>query len=159
MLKQLIKREYYLDKHLEAPLLREREEYLQYRADKGISLSRVKSIADYLLRIVQFLPLETEDIVTIEAVERAASAWGKFQYNHPMKKSFSKTGVKRFFDLSIDWLKRINRLEPLLEEQIPLFSHLFERRHALKRHISAPLLQERLRYLQHWTELKAKNST
>ncbi len=76
-----------------------------------------------------------------------------------MKKSFSKSGAKKFILLSIDWLKRINRLECLPEEQIPLFNRLFERRNALKRHTSAPLLQERLLYLQYWADLKAKDGT
>jgi integrase/recombinase XerD len=35
MLEQVIKRSYYLRKHLEAPLLKERQEYLQYLASKG----------------------------------------------------------------------------------------------------------------------------
>jgi len=159
MLDQLIKRTYYLNKHLQAPLLKERQDYLQYWANKGVCRHTLKSIADYLLRIVQFLHLEIDSILTLEAVEKAASAWGEFQFNHPMKKSFSKTGEKRFILLSIDWLKRINRLESLPEEKIPLFNQLFERRHALKRHTSAPLLQERLLYLQHWIDLKAKECT
>jgi integrase/recombinase XerD len=158
MLEQLIKRAYYLNKHLEAPLLRERQDYIQHWASKGVCQHTLKSIADYLLRIVQFLHLENTGIITLEVVNNAASAWGKFQSNHPMKKSFSKTGEKRFVWFSIDWLKRINRLESLPEEQIPLFNHLFERRHTLKRHTSAPLLQERLLYLQHRADLKAKDS-
>lgn len=159
MLDQVIKRAYYLNKHLEAPLLKERQDYLQHWASKGVCRHTLKSIADYLLRIVQFLHLENGGTITVEAVEKAASTWGKFQFNHPMKKSFSKTGEKRFVWLSVDWLKRINRLESLPEEQIPLFNDLFERRHALKRHTSAPLLQERLLYLQYWADLKAKENT
>lgn len=156
MLDKLIKRAYYLNKHLAAPLLKEREDYLQYWADKGTDLHTLKSIAYYLLRIIQFLHLETDGIITLEALEKAATAWGEFQSNHPMKKTFSKTGEKRFIWFSIDWLKRINRLGPLPEEQIPLFNLWFKRRHALKRHTTAPLLQERLLYLQHLTDLKAK---
>lgn len=159
MLEQLIKRTYYLNKHLEAPLLKERQDYLQHWASKGVCRHTLKSIADYLLRIVQFLHLENDGTITLEAVKKAAFAWGKFQFNHPMKQSFSKTGEKKFVWFSIDWLKRIDRLESLPEEQIPLFNHLFERRHALKRHTSAPLLQERLLYLQHRADLKAKEST
>jgi integrase/recombinase XerD len=159
MLHQLIKRAYYLNKHLEAPLLKEREDYLQYCASKGICRHTLKSIADYLLRIVQYLPLEKDGIVTMQAVTKAAVAWGNFQYNHPMKRSFSKTGESRFVLYSIDWLKKIHRLECLPEESIPLFNQLFERRHALKRHTTAPLLEERLSYLQYWADLKASGST
>ena len=70
MLNQVIKRAYYLNKHLEAPLLKERQDYLQHCASKGLSRQTLKSIADYLLRIVQFLHLENDSIVSIEAIER-----------------------------------------------------------------------------------------
>jgi integrase/recombinase XerD len=159
MLEQVIKRAYYLNKHLEAPLVKERQEYLRYMASKGLSRHTLKCIADYLLRIIQFLHLERDSIITVEAIENAAASWGEFRCNHPMKRSFSKTGEKKFILLASDWLKSINRLENLPEEQIPLFNQLFERRHALKRHTSAPLLQERLLYLQHWADLKAKDGT
>lgn len=159
MLDQLISRAYYLRKHLDAPLLGERQEYLEYSSDKGLSRPTLKSIANYLLRIVEFLHLETQGTITLMAIEKAAFEWGGFQYDHPKKKAFSKTGEKKFVWYSIDWLKRIGRLEPLNEERIPLFNRLFERRHALKRHSSAPLLQERLLYLQHLADLEAKECT
>jgi len=159
MLHQVIRRAYYLNKHLEAPLLKEREEYLEYLAGKGLYRETLKITAEYLLRIVEFLHLEKERLVSIEDIEKASSEWAKSKHHHPMKKNFSKSGGKKFILLSIDWLKRINRLGSLPEEQIPLFNRLFERRHARKRHTSAPLLQERLLYLQYWDGLKARDGT
>lgn len=159
MLCQIIRRAYYLNKHLEAPLLKEREEYLQYLAGKGYYRETLKSTAEYLLRIVQFLQLGDGRITTIEAIESAAATWARSPHHHPQKKKFSKSGEKKFVLIAIEWLKRINRLERLPEEQIPLFSRLFERRQALKRHTSAPLLPERLLYLQHWADLNAKEGT
>lgn len=160
MLKELIKRAYYLKKHLEAPLLEEREYYLRQWADKGAALSSLKSVANYLLRIVEFLQLETASTkVSLERIEQAAKAWAGFQYNHPMKRKYSQTGQQRFIWFCIDWLKQIDRLAPLPEEQEPLFLRLFGRRHALKRYTSAPLLRERLEYLQYWAALNASDST
>ena len=160
MLDHLIKRAYYLKKHLDAPLLKERQAYLEFWASKGVSKHTLKSIADYLLRIVQFLHLKNDNrVVAIETIEKAAAAWGKFRYNHPMKKSYSPSGEKKFMLFALDWLKRMNLRKELPEERIALFNKLFERRHALRRHTSAPLLQERLLYLQHWANLQAKDST
>jgi site-specific recombinase XerD len=160
MLEKLIKRAYYLKKHLEAPLLEERENYLRQWADKGAARSSLKGVANYLLRIVEFLELErTETQVSMECIEKSAKAWGELHYNHPMKQKYSKTGEQRFIWFSIDWLKQIKRLAPLIEEQEPLFMRLFERRHALMRHTSAPLLRERLGYLQYRVGLNASDST
>lgn len=155
MLDQIIKRTYYLNKHLEAPFLKERQDYLTHYANKGLCRSSLKSIADYLLRVIQFLHLKKSGVITLETIEDAALEWAKYQFNHPMKKAFSETGRKRFIWFSIDWLRSMNRLAPLPEESSPLFNRLFERRHTLCRHTTAPLLQERLLYLQHLDELKA----
>ncbi|MCC6288488.1 MAG: tyrosine-type recombinase/integrase [Chitinophagaceae bacterium] len=159
MLQQLIRRTYYLNKHLEAPLLKEREEHLQYLADKGCSHGTLKTAAEYLLRIVQFLRLEKDEIVTIDDIEHAATAWSKSPHHHQQKKRVSPSGRKKFTSIAINWLKRINHLACPSEGQISLFNHLFERRHALKRHTSAPLLNERLQYLQHRADLKAKDGS
>jgi integrase/recombinase XerD len=159
MLHQVIRRAYYLNKHLEAPLLNEREEYLEYLASKGYYRETLKITAEYLLRIVQFLHLEDGRIITIREIEKAATAWSRSPHYHPQKKKFSKSGGKKFILVARDWLRRINRLSALPEEQIPLFSRLFERRQALKRHTSAPLLPERLLYLQHWADLNAREGT
>ncbi len=159
MLDQIIKRAYYLNRHLEAPFLKERQDYLTCYANKGLCRSSLKSIADYLLRIIQFLHLKKSGLIKLETVESAALEWARYQFNHPMKKSFSETGRKRFTELSIDWLKSMNLLAPLPEEAIPLFNRLFGRRHALRRHGTAPLLQERLLYLHHLDKLKARDSS
>ena len=92
MLHQVIRRSYYLKKHLEAPLLDEREEYLEYLAGKGLYRETLKITAEYLLRIIEFLHLEEERPVSIEEIEKAGDAWAKSKHHHPMKKSFLNQG-------------------------------------------------------------------
>ena len=45
MLEMIIKRKWYLQKHLDAPLLKEREDYLEIMAQKGIVRSSLLSMA------------------------------------------------------------------------------------------------------------------
>jgi len=85
MLHQVIRRAYYLNKHLEAPLLKEREEYLEYLAGKGLYRETLKITAEYLLRIIEFLHLEEEKMISMEDIEKAANAWAKSKHHHPMK--------------------------------------------------------------------------
>ena len=93
----LIKRSYYRQRHLDAPLLEERRAYVQCWADQGKSLTTLKDAANYLLRVVEFLHLETYRTITFEEVKNAAKAWGCYQYNHPQKRAmFSKCGEERF---------------------------------------------------------------
>lgn len=150
---KIIRRSYYRQRHLDAPLLDERIKYIQYWIDKGRSLSTLQSVANYLLRIVELLHLQSRRIIKLKEIENAANAWASYQYNHPQKRArFSKCAKERFTWYSIDWLKTLKWLEPLPEEKIPLFCRLFERRKALQRHINAPMLQERLTYLQKWAD-------
>ncbi len=159
-LEQICKRSYYRERHIHTPLLGERLQYIQYWADQDTSLHTLKSIAQYILRIVEYLHLENGKVISLAQIEKAATRWAKYQYNHPQKRSsFSKTGEKRFAWYALDWLKRMGRLEPLPEESIPLFNRLFERRKALLRHTTAPLLKERLKYLQYWADHGAAKST
>ena len=61
MLENIIRRKWYLQKHLDAPLLKEREEYLTLMYKKRLSHSYLLSIADYLLLIVQELRLTDDE--------------------------------------------------------------------------------------------------
>ncbi len=159
-LEQICKRSYYRERHIHTPLLGERLQYLQYWADRNTPLHTLQSIAQCLLRIVEYLHLENGKVISLAQIEEAATRWAKLKYNHPQKRaSFSKTGQKRFTRYALDWLKRMGWLESLPEESIPLFNKLFLRRKALLRHITAPLLRERLRYLQYWADHGATKGT
>ncbi len=151
---------YYRQRHISAPLLQERLQYLQYWADRNRSLQSLQSIAQYLLRIVEFLHLEKPCIISLAQIEKSATDWAKYQYDHPQKKAaFSKTGKKRFIWYSIDWLKKLNRLEMLPQERVPLFNKIFERSKALHRQIESPLLDKRLVYLQYLADAGATDSS
>lgn len=160
MFEQLFKRPYYVRRHLNAPLLEERVAYLQRYIDDNSSMTTVTSIAQYLLRIVELLALKTarSRIISMEEIESAADIWCHYQSKNPQKqKPFIPYGRKRFIQHAKNLLKSINCLEPLPEERIPLLNNIFERGRALKRHTSAPLLDERLKYLQYWADNGATN--
>lgn len=72
MLEYIIRRKWYLQKHLDAPLLKEREEYLTLMYKKGLSHSYLLSIADYLLLIVQELRLTDDEnrMVSIQEISK-----------------------------------------------------------------------------------------
>ena len=94
MFEKLIKRSYYRQKHLEAPLLDERIEYIQSWAEKGRAFNTLHGIATYLLRIVEFLHLKSKRTVKLKEIEKAANAWATYQYNHPQKRGNFSQGEK-----------------------------------------------------------------
>lgn len=103
MFEEIIKRKYYAQNHIDAPLLEERTKYIQHWIDTGHSMSTIKSVADYLLRIIEFLSLtNTKRIVSLEELKMTADQWANYQYNHPQKHSFSKSSKKCFMRFAID---------------------------------------------------------
>lgn len=153
MFDQLFKRPYYVNRHIHAPFLEERVAYLQRCKERGRATQTLRDIAQYLLRIIEFLKLEAHDKVSLEEIELAADKWARYQYNHPQKRrAFSTSAKAAFIWHAIGWLKMIDRLATLEEETEPLITKIFERGGILKRHATAPLLKERLLYLQFWHE-------
>jgi len=85
MFEEIIKRKYYAQKHINAPLLEERKKYIQQWIDTGHSISTIKSVANYLLRIIEFLSLTNKRIVSLEELKIAANKWANYECNHPQK--------------------------------------------------------------------------
>ena len=91
-------------KHLDAPLLKERENYLAFMAEKrNYSHNYLLSLADYLLLIVTSLKLEDgfSEQVPISSIKDAAITWSKTKKNHPMKrKDNSPSSVRKYMDIA-----------------------------------------------------------
>ncbi len=160
MFDQIFKRPFTIRQHTSAPLLKERLLYLNHWKELGRSESTLQSRAQYLLRIIEFLHLETNTgFITIEEIEDAADKWARYQYNHPQKRAaFSENSRNYFTWYAISWLEMINRLKRP-PQRAPLFHEIFERSHAIKKHTNAPLLEERLMYLQYWANGGASSKT
>lgn len=74
MFDQIFKRPYTTRKHTDAPLLEQRLIYLQRWNGRTPSLNTLKENAQYLLRIIEFLNLETNTaVITTEEIEEAAN--------------------------------------------------------------------------------------
>ena len=160
MFDQIIRSSYHRQKHLDAPFLEERVKYIQDWADRGGSLTTLQAAARGILKVVEFLPLESGKMITLEEVKEAANNLASYQYDHSKKKTDAcEIARKRFIWYAIDWLKKLNWLECLPEEKIPLFNEIFKYRQTLQRHVDAPLLEERLIYLQHLADGGVKKDT
>lgn len=104
MLETIIRRKWYLKKHLDAPLLKEREGYLTFMAEKRhYSHNYLLSLADYLLLIVISLKLEdgTSRHVSLSSIKDAAETWSRTKKNHPMKrKDSTPSSVAKYMDIA-----------------------------------------------------------
>lgn len=148
MLEQLFNRN--LQHHTSAPLLKERVDYLCHLSDKKATEFRLKLIEGYLLRAIEYLHLEDRRIVTEEEIDAAALKWAEKKTTHHLKKSFSPSGQRLFSMYSKSWLRYLNRLQiPPVNQKEELLEELYKTSQALHRHLKAPLLQERISYLEY----------
>lgn len=161
MLEYIIRRKWYLQKHLDAPLLKEREEYLTLMYKKGLSHSYLLSIADYLLLIVQELRLTDDEnrMVSIQEIFENAECWAHTIKNHPMKRRFSPSSVSKFKSIAFKWLSHIGRMDYSYVTTDCILNRLFSRSHHKLRYLNYPLKDERTSHLEKWERMGAATST
>jgi len=154
MLERIIKRKFYLQKHLDAPLLKEREDYLKQIEAEGRSRTYLLSIADYLLRMVELLHLSDDklDRISLAEVSNAADEWARTIKNHPMKRKSTPSSKAKFMRLALDWLEKIRRLDTRYTDNGILLNQLFSRRYFKFQYLEYPMLSERLAYLESWKQ-------
>lgn len=154
MLEKIILRKWYLQKHLEAPLLKEREEFLCMMMQNGKSRHYLLCLADYLLIIVRMLSISEEHPrkISIQEIKDAAEEWSRTIKNHPMKRRPSPSSVHKFMDVAFKWLSNIGMLEDLYSDNRLILNRLFERKYHKLRYLTYPLLEERIAHLVSWEE-------
>ncbi|MCL5261169.1 MAG: tyrosine-type recombinase/integrase [Gammaproteobacteria bacterium] len=151
MFEKLNKRLFYRKIHLEAPLLRERIAYLRNLEKRKRSYHYLKVVATYLLLVVQHLDLKENKQVPITEIDKAADGWIKHKYKHPRKNIASAKYLKSLFVMfATKWLTDIGRLK--YPSEVGILYKLYSRYHFLHKHLTAPMLQERLKYLQYWKD-------
>ncbi len=153
----LFERESTINRHISAPLLAERQKYLELLKERGVSRDTLRKISACLLRIVEFLNMDSNhNKLSVQCVRDAAERWLCFQH----KNKFTKEKRKSiFFQLAIRWLTTLDRLKQPREAKNSLFCKIYKNPIALKRHCSNYLLSERIKYLKYWYDNGAIKTT
>jgi integrase/recombinase XerD len=91
-------------RHHDAPLLKEREQYLQYLLDRGTGNERVRSVASMLLNITRLMRLDCLHAVGLSDVLEAAKRWSLDTGAHYKKRNGKIT--EHFFTFTaLSWLR------------------------------------------------------
>jgi len=106
MLKDLLRLEepFYITRHVEAPLLRERRAFLEHPLHQGASLAAVRSVAWQLLNAIRLLKLTRLRDVRIDEIEKAAQSWARKQRSNPLARSY-KHSATYFTYVAKKWLR------------------------------------------------------
>ena len=109
MFKAAQEREYVRLRQLEAPLLREREQYLSHLLDRGTSKRFVRVVAGRLLHINRLLGLTTLRPIDASELERATQRWIEYIESHPTRTVGVSTAYT-FRNTAENWLRFHNLL-------------------------------------------------
>lgn len=97
--------------HSDAPLFKQRVEFLQQCAASGSPRSTLRRKAHELLVIVDQFNLQPEGLVSIENIELACRRWAYRQPSHYKLKKAEETRV-HFLRITRHWIAFQNRLQP-----------------------------------------------
>lgn len=141
---EFIKDKKLLKAYLEAPMLSERNSYLEYLRSKGYKNDYLQRTSAFLLRIVHLLPtcVKSNGIITYEDVNESVKSFCR--ENHLGE--FTKNQI---INTAMKWLQFIglSNRDGLLEA--PVLDSLFPRRQSRSKMALAPMLAEREAYLKH----------
>ena len=120
-------------RHLSAPLLKEREQYLTHLLQIGWDTDRVKAVAGYLVRIVLIMGLTSLRGVELTEIEQAALRWANNKGPERICKR-PKSSPRVFAKIARQWLQFHNcLLSPpapagCFDAQLSEFQHALESR-------------------------------
>ena len=151
MLKQMYKSEYALRRHLEAPLLREREEYLSHLSQKHLNTHRMMMYENCILFIINYFNLKDSDTskITLEELERCRAKWLKSRPRSNGSDKSYRIARAKFTQISTSWLTWIGRLDGRYNDPQNIFNVIFTCSFFRCRFFTAPMYQERESYLRY----------
>ena len=95
---------YYIALQEKAPLLREREAFLEHLLQQGTSLAAARGVSWQLLNIIRLLKLNRLRGVWVDEIEAAAKKWTRQQRSNPNIRSYKHTG-SYFIYVAKKWLR------------------------------------------------------
>lgn len=149
MIERIFHYKSYLQRHLDAPLLQEREAYIKNMYERGICRNRMLSTANYLLFFVQGLKLNdnSKEPISLEEISKCVHVWTQTITKSYFKRNARPASYNRIMNLAIDWLGKIGRLDKRYDDDSNLFNSFIVKKRQKREYIGCPFYEERLNYL------------
>lgn len=157
MLEKVIIQKRDLERHLAAPLLKERENHIQTLYEKGYTRKPLVRIAAYMLRIIEFLNLSDDEIIPISVFDiiEAAVRWK----NSPQNQKGNETSRKMFIRYALQWLPKTGRMDSAYARFKNNLGSLITQPTAIVKYTTTALFSERMAYLEYLRDNNYKELT
>jgi integrase/recombinase XerD len=93
-----------LRRQLGAPLLRERNQYLTFLLNQGVSKERLRTIATMLLHVIRLMELDCMRGVELSEIVQGSQLWIKDTDCHKTHKA-GRTSAESFYYVALKWLQ------------------------------------------------------
>ena len=95
---------FYIARHEQAPLLQEREAFVEHLLRQGTSLAAIRGVAWQLLNVIRLLRLTRLRDVKVDEIEEAAQQWTRERRSNPNVRSYKHSGTY-FIYVAKKWLR------------------------------------------------------
>jgi integrase/recombinase XerD len=109
MLEDFLEHPFSLNRHRQAPLLKEREAFLSHLQQQGTSRKALRNLAGTLLHVIRLLKLNEMRDVSLEEIQRVARQWARQQRSNPRARSYGNSALS-FVYAGKKWLRFHGRL-------------------------------------------------
>jgi site-specific recombinase XerD len=110
MLEEFLEHPFFLNRHRQAPLLKERESFLSHLQQQGTSRKALRNLSGELLQVVRLLKLTEMRDVSLAEIRQAAQCWARQQRANPRAHSYGNSAS--FFTYAAKkWLRFHGRLK------------------------------------------------
>src|SRR5437660_2030584 len=123
MLETLLDRTFFLNRHQKAPLLKEREVFLQHLQQQGTSRAALRNLSGELIHVVRLLRLEKLRDISQEEIQQASKRWARQQRSNPKAHSYGNSG-SFFIYAAKKWLRFHGCLKMPSAPQMRFADHL-----------------------------------
>ena len=146
MLEKVILQRHHLKRHLLAPLLKEREDYLQILYEKGYKRKSILRVATYMLRIIELLGISDENNkpVSLKDILNGAKTMSSSLINIKDKQRVENL----FIGYALLWLPKVGCMDSSYNRFSKTLGKYITKPHTILKYMSAPLFDERMDYLE-----------
>jgi len=91
MLENIFQLKWVVSRHRQAPLLKDREQFLAHCQQQGTSHKALHNMAPELIAVIRLLRLKELREVSLEEIKQAAEVWAEEQRSNPRARSYAKS--------------------------------------------------------------------
>jgi N-6 DNA methylase len=104
MIENIFQLKWVVARHKNAPLLKEREQFLAHCHQQGTSHKALHNMAPELISVIRLLRMEELREVSLDEIKQAAEEWAEEQRSNPKARSYAKSAAY-FVYVAKKWLR------------------------------------------------------